>query len=34
LAATFEEVKVRRDANFVIATSQISISEFAQRLEF
>ncbi len=26
LAATFEEVKVRRDGNFVIATSQISIA--------
>jgi len=34
LAATFEEVQVRRDGNFVIATSQISISEFAQSLEF
>jgi hypothetical protein len=34
LAATFEEVKVRRDSNFVIATSQISISEFAQGLVF
>jgi len=34
LAATFEEVKVRRDSNFVIATSRISISEFAERLEF
>jgi len=34
LAATFEEVKVKRDGNFVIATSQISISEFAQSLEF
>lgn len=34
LAATFEEVKVRRDGNFVIATSQISISQFARSLEF
>jgi hypothetical protein len=34
LAATFEEVKVRRDGNFVIATSQISIAEFAQSLGF
>ena len=34
LAATFEEVKVRRDGNLVIATSQISIAEFAQSLRF
>jgi hypothetical protein len=34
LAASYKEIKVSRDGNFVIATSQISIAEFAQSLEF
>ncbi len=34
LAASFDEVKVRRDGNFVIATSQVSITDFAHSLEF
>jgi hypothetical protein len=34
LAASYKEIKVRRDGNFVIATSQISIAEFAQSLGF
>ena len=34
LSATFQEVKIRRDRNFVIATSRISIAEFAQSLEY
>ena len=34
LAASFAEVKVKRDGNVVIATCQISISKFAQNLEF
>jgi hypothetical protein len=34
LSTTFKEVKVKRDGNLVIATSQISISDFAQSLQF
>jgi hypothetical protein len=34
LAASYKEIQVRRDGNFVIATSQISIAEFAQSLGF
>jgi hypothetical protein len=34
LSATFQEVKIRRDGNFVIATSRISITPFAQSLEY
>ncbi len=34
LSATFEGVKVKRDGNLVIATSQISIGKFAESLKF
>ena len=30
----FEQIKVKRDGNFIIATAQISISEFAESLTF
>jgi hypothetical protein len=32
LTTIFKEVKLKRDSNFVVATSQISITEFAQSL--
>jgi hypothetical protein len=34
LSATFEGVKVKRDGNLLIATSQILISKFAESLQF
>jgi hypothetical protein len=34
LAATFQEVKIKRDGNFVIATSRVPIISFAQSLEY
>jgi hypothetical protein len=34
LAATFQEVKIRRDGNFVIAISRVPIISFAQILEY
>ncbi len=34
LSVGFQDVKVDRDDNLVIATARISISDFAQSLEF
>ncbi len=34
LLVGFKEIKIERDGNFVIATAQIPISEFAQTLDF
>jgi hypothetical protein len=34
LAVSFQDVKIERDGNFVIATARISISDFAQSLQF
>lgn len=34
LASRFKDVKIKRDGNLVIATSQVSITDFVQTLEF
>jgi hypothetical protein len=34
MAASFQDVKVKRDGNFIIVTSHVPIGDFIQSLEF